>query len=66
MYMAKAIASFMMLVVTALVSAPGIIPATGRLHLALSIIAIIAGAIITYAVPNRGTTVTVERRANGG
>ena len=57
MYMAKAIAAFVMLVVTGLVAAPDIIPLTGNVHLVVTIIAIVAGAIITYAVPNRPTTV---------
>ena len=58
MYMAKAIAAFVMLVVTALVAAPGIVPVTGTFHMVLTIISIVVGAITTYAVPNRGTTVT--------
>lgn len=53
MYMAKAIAAFVSLVVTALVSADGIIPVAGTVHLVLSIVSIIAGAVTTYAVPNR-------------
>lgn len=64
MYMAKAIASFVMLVVTALVAAPDLIPVTGTVHLVLTIISIVAGAVITYAVPNRGTargTTVVDR-----
>lgn len=62
MYAAKAVAAFVMLIITALVSAPGIVPVTGTVHLVLSIISIIAGAIVTYAVPNRGTPTTVVRR----
>jgi hypothetical protein len=63
MYMAKAIAAFVSLVVTALVSAPDIIPVAGTVHLVISIIAIVAGAVTTYAIPNRGTTV-VDRVVN--
>lgn len=57
MYMAKAIAAFISLVVTALVAAPGIVPVEGTFHLVITIIAIIAGAVTTYAVPNRGANV---------
>lgn len=57
MYMAKAVAAFVSLVVTALVSAPGIVPVAGTVHLVIAIIAIVAGAVTTYAIPNRGATV---------
>lgn len=58
--MAKAIASFVMLVVTGIVAAPAIIPVEGTTKLVLTLVSIVAGAVITYAVPNRGTPV-VER-----
>jgi len=61
MYAAKAVAAFVMLVVTGLVSAPDVIPVHGTVKMVLAIIAIVAGAVITYAVPNRGA-VTVVRR----
>jgi len=61
MYMAKAIAAFVMLVVTGLVAAPDVIPLTGTVKLVVTIISIVAGAVITYAVPNRGATVYVSR-----
>lgn len=57
MYMAKAIAAFISLVVTALVAAPDVVPVTGTFHLVITIIAILAGAVTTYAVPNRPTSV---------
>ena len=57
MYMAKAIAAFVSLVVTSLVSADGIVPVTGTVHEVLAVLAILAGAVTTYAIPNRGTTV---------
>lgn len=57
MYMAKAIAAFVMLIVNALIAAPDIIPVKGTVHLVISIVAIIAGAVIVYAVPNRSTVV---------
>lgn len=57
MYMAKAIASFVMLVVTALLAAPDVIPLEGRVKMVITIISIVAGAIIVYAVPNRGAAV---------
>lgn len=55
MYMAKAIAAFVSLVITALVSAPDVVPVTGTVHLVIAIVAILAGAVTTYAIPNRGT-----------
>lgn len=61
MYMAKAIAAFVMLVVTAIVAAPDVVPVQGTVKLVLSIVSIIAGAVITYAVPNRPSSTTVVR-----
>lgn len=61
MHMAKAIAAFVMLVVTGLVAAPDVIPIEGRVKLVLTIISIVAGAVLTYAVPNRGTAVVVRK-----
>lgn len=58
MYMAKAIAAFVSLVITALVSAPDVVPVTGTVHLVIAIVAILAGAVTTYAIPNRGSTPT--------
>ena len=60
MYAAKAIAAFVMLIVTGLVSAPDIIPVKGTVHLIISIVTIVAGAIIVYNVPNRGTATVVR------
>lgn len=57
MYMLKAIAAFIMLIVNALVAAPDIIPVKGTVHLIIAIIAIVAGAVIVYAVPNRPSVV---------
>jgi hypothetical protein len=57
MYAAKAIAAFVSLLVTSLVAAPGIVPVEGTFHLVITVIAILAGTITTYVVPNRGTTV---------
>lgn len=61
MYMAKAIAAFVMLVVTAIIAAPDVVPVQGTVKLVLSIVSIIAGAVITYAVPNRPSSTTVVR-----
>jgi hypothetical protein len=56
MYMAKAIASFIGALVTALLGL-SVIPVDGPAHTWLTIIAALATAVFTYAVPNRGTTV---------
>jgi hypothetical protein len=61
MYMAKAIAAFVFMVATALVSAPGIIPVHGRWHLAFAIVIIVAGSVTTYSVRNRYDKATVVR-----
>jgi len=61
MYAAKAVAAFVSLVITALMAAPGVVPVDGTVKLVLTIVAILAGAITTYAIPNRGA-VTVVRR----
>lgn len=58
MYMAKAIAAFIMALVTALLGL-SVIPVVGQAHTWLTIIAALATAVVTYAVPNRGTTVPV-------
>jgi hypothetical protein len=61
MYAAKAVAAFISLVVTALMAAPDVVPVEGRVKLVLTIALILAGAVTTYAVPNRGVAV-VEKR----
>lgn len=53
MYMAKSIAAFVMLVVTALLAAPDVIPIEGRVKAIVTVISIVAGAIIVYRVPNK-------------
>lgn len=53
MYMAKAIAAFIGAVVTALL-ASDTIPVDGEWGRWLTIISVIATAVATYAVPNRG------------
>jgi hypothetical protein len=62
MFMAKAIAAFVMTVITG-VTASDIAPFTGTVHLVMTLIAVVATAVVTYAVPNRGTTV-VDRVVN--
>ncbi len=56
MYMAKAIAAFIGTVVTSLFAAQ-VIPTVGVWHEVLTIASIVATAVTTYAVPNRGATV---------
>jgi hypothetical protein len=53
MYMAKAIAAFIGTVITALFAAE-VIPTVGVWHTILTVASIIATAVTTYAVPNRG------------
>lgn len=60
MYMAKAIASFIGAVITALLGLD-VIPVTGTAHTWLTIISALVTAVITYAVPNSGTTTVVDR-----
>lgn len=62
MYAAKAVAAFVMLIVTGLVSAPDIVPLHGTVHLVVAIITIVASAVIVYEVPNSGTRTTVVNR----
>lgn len=52
MYMAKAIAAFIMAMVTALLGL-SVIPVVGPAHTWLTVIAALATAVVTYAVPNR-------------
>ncbi len=56
MYMAKAIAAFVGTVITALFAAE-VIPTVGTWHTILTVFSIIATAVTTYAVPNRGSAV---------
>lgn len=56
MYMAKAIASFIGAIVTALLGL-SVIPVEGPAHVWLTIIMALATAVITYAVPNRTSVV---------
>lgn len=56
MTMAKAVAAFIASVVTALL-ASDVIPTTGDWNVWLGLIGALATAVVTYAVPNRGTTV---------
>lgn len=54
MYMAKAVAAFIMAMITALLGT-GVIPVVGPWHMWLTIVSALATGVITYAVPNRGT-----------
>lgn len=56
MYMAKAVAAFVGTVITALFAA-GVIPTVGVWHTVLTVASIIATAVTTYAVPNRGPVI---------
>jgi hypothetical protein len=56
MYMAKAVAAFIGTVITALFAA-GVIPTVGTWHIILTIASIVATAVTTYAVPNRGAPI---------
>lgn len=56
MTMAKAIAAFIGSVITALF-ASGTIPVDGTWQIWLGLIGALCTAVVTYAVPNRGTSV---------
>jgi len=56
MYMAKAVAAFIGAVVTALLGL-AVFPVEGSVRTWLTIISVVATAVVTYAVPNRGATV---------
>lgn len=58
---AKAVAAFILAVITALF-ASGTIPIPQSWQLWLGLIGAVATAITTYAVPNRGTTMVVNRQ----
>lgn len=55
MTMAKAIAAFIGAMITALLGT-GTIPVASSWQVWLSVISALATAVVTYAVPNRGTT----------
>lgn len=58
MYMAKAVAAFIGSFLTTLF-ATGIIPVDSTWQIWLGLLGTLSTAVVTYAVPNRGTTVPV-------
>ena len=55
MSMAKAIAAFIGAIITALLGL-SVIPVAGTAHTILTILSALATAVVTYTVPNSGTT----------
>jgi VIT1/CCC1 family predicted Fe2+/Mn2+ transporter len=61
MTVAKAVAAFVLAVITALF-ASGTIPIPASWQLGLGLVGAVCTAIVTYAVPNKPTNVTVLHR----